>query len=343
MSWLDPVGAQILSSRLNKRLVHRNRVARQNGEPGLFITLTYNRADWESAQELWDNAGSLRHVPRFMDRLRKLGVVERSAVWCCKKEFQQGGWLHYHLLVYGVRYLPPEVAADAWGHGFVSIKRVNRRRLDYTAKYNAKIGQYPEWLLDREVGSVRIFSVSHGFWQASEAQQAQSPSEGAPLPFGEGAGGLGGVRSRLPTVMQTQGCNDRLTFRDRIREARQIVSVHEEGGAWSVVPGLQSDVILGMCLLGFKCDGHKYGGMVYRADHEDVLLAMRAIHDWKARHRDLTAVAEFWAAEEGAGRGYAGASGGCSRASDGGAVALNLITNQNCAQSEPLQVGYLPF
>lgn len=158
-SWFAPLGAVAKSARLRADL---ERVV----VPGdaVFITLTYRRGS-ESPADLWERASEERHVRRFVDALEK--VVGRSlrGEWVRKAEFQSGGFVHWHLIVRGVRHVPHEALAGAWRHGFVWVSRCTRKRLGYFAKYFSKAETIPGFLLASRMRSVKVVAASPGFWR----------------------------------------------------------------------------------------------------------------------------------------------------------------------------------
>lgn len=268
-SWLDPTGGLILSRRLEKRLIKRASVARKQKQPGLFITLTYDRKAWESPEHLWNEAAEHRHVPHFLKRLKRAMKHKAKFSWVCKKEFQEGGWLHYHLILYGLDYIEFETLREAWGFGHVYAQRVSRRRIGYLAKYNAKFGEYPQWLYQREARSVKIISVSQGFWKPSEGDKQVDKRL---------------TESRRPLdEMRVQGCSDGLTLAERIEEARSFVVCKDSAGKWTKLEGDVNRIYAGMYLHGHRCTGRSYGGLSYAADLADVQLAQMAYEAYERR------------------------------------------------------------
>jgi hypothetical protein len=93
-SWLDPEFGGLVAWKFGGRLWRR--VAREHG---VFITLTYRRDPYAGPQDLYLRAGEGKHVARFMERLGKATGENFGGRWVCKAEFQDRGWVHFHLLV----------------------------------------------------------------------------------------------------------------------------------------------------------------------------------------------------------------------------------------------------
>lgn len=119
-----------------------NQIKRPAVQSALFVTLTYP-GEWPKAWERWK-----RDIDTFGKRLRRQypGV---SFVW--RLEYQRRGAPHFHLLVFGVPFIPHDWVARAWYDVVGSndprhlkagteIKRVRRFRsvIAYAAKYIGK-------------------------------------------------------------------------------------------------------------------------------------------------------------------------------------------------------------
>lgn len=172
-SWLDPQCSGILGWQLGKRLW-----SRVQGRPGCFITLTYKRDKYEDSRDLYRTQAEEQHVPLFMRRLaRVLGVKSLKGRWLCKMEFQEGGWVHWHIVLLGPTFIDHAALTRAWGHGHVLIKRLTKKRVFYTCKYVAKGGddKLPMWIYGEAPRSVKIVRVSPGFWGDTSEPRAKSP------------------------------------------------------------------------------------------------------------------------------------------------------------------------
>ncbi len=167
-SWLDPESAGILGWKLGKRLW-----ARCKGHEGRFITLTYDRKNYLDAQDCFDKSRAQKHVSRFM---RKLGAAincDLRGKWICKLEFQEGGWVHWHILLLDVGYIPQKIVLDIWGKGFIHLKQLNEANAMYLTKYVAKDGSIPGFVYDYPSRSIKVVRASLGFWNDEQAKRAR--------------------------------------------------------------------------------------------------------------------------------------------------------------------------
>jgi hypothetical protein len=159
-SWLDGRYSKMLAYQLADRLV-----ARCQGEKVLKIELTYRREEYSDPADLYDRASEERHVRRFIESLKRYLKTNLTGRWLCKMEFQEGGWVHWHLLILGIDYINHSDLTELWGHGYVWVRRADERELRYVCKYVAKDGQFPAFLYLRPIRSVKIIRVSPGFWK----------------------------------------------------------------------------------------------------------------------------------------------------------------------------------
>lgn len=138
---------------------------RLQGERGLFITLTYNRQGWGSPLECYRASKDLKHVARFMQKVARTLRGSLRGRWMCKMEFQTDGWVHYHIVLLGVRRIPHARLTALWGHGHVWVNALKPGKHGaYLAKYVAKLGETPEWVYTERARAVKVFSASPGFW-----------------------------------------------------------------------------------------------------------------------------------------------------------------------------------
>ena len=159
-SWLDPEAGMCKGARLGERLITRCK-----GHRGLFVTLTYDRSNYADGLDLYRDCQDGQHVPLFIRRLeRRIGQSLRGK-WICKAEFQTGGWLHFHLIILDIDRIDHSVCAEAWGHGFVWLKRLTPRRIRYTCKYVAKGGSIPAWVYGERERSFKVIRTSRDFWK----------------------------------------------------------------------------------------------------------------------------------------------------------------------------------
>ena len=159
-SWLNAATGLAVAAKFRERLVKR-----LEGESGVFVTLTYDRQNWSDAYELYRASAEERHVRLFIRRLGQYLGESLTGRWACKMEFQQEGWVHWHLVLLGVKRIPHEDLTELWGMGHVWIDRLKKKRVVYFAKYVAKLGEsIPGFLLAERQGSVKVVRVSPGFW-----------------------------------------------------------------------------------------------------------------------------------------------------------------------------------
>lgn len=157
-----PVGGGLrgrcgLFSRGSRRRLMRRMGQLQNETQALFVTLTYPAA-WPGDWQLWKV-----HLDRFCKRLKRK-FAGAGLMW--KLEPQQRGAPHFHLIVFGVDWMPPAWLARAWyecvGSGDelhllagTQVQRVRSARgcRLYAAKYLGKvIDELPEGVNWEEVG-----------------------------------------------------------------------------------------------------------------------------------------------------------------------------------------------
>ena len=118
----------------------------------LFLTLTYHETT-PGGEE------SKRHLDRFFKRLdRYLSGISWSAIW--RLEWQKRGVIHYHVMIWGIRFIPKSTVKRMWhevtqetseehaGQGaFIEFLRSTRQAMVYVSKYLCKTSsddQMPE-------------------------------------------------------------------------------------------------------------------------------------------------------------------------------------------------------
>lgn len=177
-SWFDHRGAKYQLMQLNEKLTRRC-----EGMDGVFITLTYRRDGYESPRDLYHQCQQQKHVPYFIRRLGKMLGEDFKGRWLSKMEFQEGGWIHFHLLILGIDYIKHSVLWDAWGHGYVFINRMTPKRIGYFCKYVSKEGAYPSWVYGQRLRSMKVIRVSPGFWGHGQTTPSTTSQKKPPLPF----------------------------------------------------------------------------------------------------------------------------------------------------------------
>lgn len=159
-SWLSVDFARSRGAELADQLRERCK-----GEDGVFVSVTYDRDDWESPHELYRAASEERHARLFIRAVGRILGQNLTGRWLCKMEFQRGGWLHFHFVILGVKHIPHDRLTAAWGMGFVWVNRITRKRTDYLCKYVSKDGAMPTFLYGEKSRSVKVIRTSPGFWQ----------------------------------------------------------------------------------------------------------------------------------------------------------------------------------
>ncbi len=199
-SWFDPLSVPSLSFNLAERI--KNRMGRRRG---LFITLTYRRDDHESPRELFYQMKEQQHVPLFIRRLQKYLGISLKGKWMRKMEFQDGGWIHFHLIIDYSGYIPQSDIQTLWGHGFVWVNRWKDSIANYMTKYVAKDGDVPAWILAEKPKTVKIISVSPGFWE--EENEKKVYDKKIPDPWGKSG-------CYIPIAVRLEECRNRVLCKE---------------------------------------------------------------------------------------------------------------------------------
>jgi hypothetical protein len=184
-SWLDYQWAKAFGAKLATRLEERC-----TGERGVFLTLTYQRNEYENPRDLYRQASEKKHVAEFIKRLARHLGESMTGRWICKMEFQEGGWVHWHLIVLGVSRIEHAALSSLWGFGHVWIKRMTKDSRRYMTKYVAKGDGLPAFLYAERPRSVKVIRTSKGFWNYPPKDRPttireESPQLDAYRPIGE--------------------------------------------------------------------------------------------------------------------------------------------------------------
>ena len=213
-SWLDPTSQFALSMMLAHKLVDRCR-----GKRGVFVTLTYRRDEFEDPCDLYRKTGEQQHVPLFLRKVSRYLGVSLKGKWICKLEFQKGGWVHWHIIILGVKKIAHAELNNMWGRGHVWINRLSPNRIKYCCKYVCKGGEVPSWLLAEPTRSVKIIRVSPGFWGDATASRKGDAIEPMYQPF---------KNARVPMFkaigQRIEDCKNQLVARDEGDNFRQVVA-----------------------------------------------------------------------------------------------------------------------
>lgn len=105
----------------------------------IFITLTYERGDTDAQT-------AKANLFAFVKRLQRLFPTKRmSFVW--RMEFQARGAIHFHILAFGLPFIPKETIQILWGQvtcqsrPFTRIEMIfsSKKIMNYVGKYVAKV------------------------------------------------------------------------------------------------------------------------------------------------------------------------------------------------------------
>lgn len=114
------------------RLIDSNLTGRDS-----FLTLTF-------AENVTDVAWANRQFKNFIKRLNyhvngtKSSSLRYLAVW----ERQKRGAVHYHVCLFGIRYVPAYVIEDVWGHGNIDIRAISDTADGSPLNHVSNIGLY---------------------------------------------------------------------------------------------------------------------------------------------------------------------------------------------------------
>ncbi len=172
---------------------------------GLFITLTYRRDEYENPRELYYQMKEQQHVPLFIRRLSRYLNTSLTGKWMRKMEFQEGGWIHFHLIIDYSGFIPQTDLAELWGHGYAWVNRWDGRMAGYMTKYVAKDGKVPAWILAEKPKTVKIIAVSPGFWE--EETEKVKREKKTPDPWGK-SGCYIPIAVRLEEYRNTTLCRE---------------------------------------------------------------------------------------------------------------------------------------
>ncbi|MGB3468674.1 MAG: hypothetical protein WBA74_25540, partial [Cyclobacteriaceae bacterium] len=264
-SWVDPIGARELSSHVAGRLRRKAQAIKSRGADVLFVTLTYDPAvwgieDWASStssdrdrasERCWDAMTRDRHVHQLMECVSEVWGVDLKGKWWSKREFTKNGFLHHHLLVELPvdRHVQHVAFAVAWGHGpgGMGMGRVQFEKARtvegvavYCGKYCTKYGDDPpDWVFDRDHGSLRFTTCSDGWWADLESDLPGSPRP----PSSNDIRARERAEDRLHGVRETVGMRlDRMANTVRVRKA----------GRCEEIPGVTLEDIRASGLYGEK-------------------------------------------------------------------------------------------
>lgn len=186
------------------------------------IELTYNRKDQNGdtlpPEYFFDQSKAKRHVGEFMRRLRRRYP---HAEYFKASEFQQAGYVHFHLILCNVPDIPKLYLDSLWGHGHTWITRVSPQQVGYVSKgllYASKgVDELPAFMCQRS-SLTRLNSTSRHFYldEPKRTKPAKRAKDQRYVPT------IGEVRSRpdryvrahLCMVLAETGEEYRATLRD---------------------------------------------------------------------------------------------------------------------------------
>jgi len=93
-----------------RRLINAN-IGRHGGKD-VFMTLTF-------AENIQDVKKANYEFKKFRQRFEY--ELKEKLKYVCVVEFQQRGAVHYHLVLFGLPYIPAKVVHQIWGNGFVKL------------------------------------------------------------------------------------------------------------------------------------------------------------------------------------------------------------------------------
>lgn len=112
-----------------RRLINAN--VGRHGYKDVFLTLTF-------AENVMDVEKANYEFKKFRQRLEY--ELKRKLKYVCVVEFQKRGAVHYHVLFFGLPYVPAEAVREVWRNGFIKLNVIDN--VDnvgaYVSKYMSK-------------------------------------------------------------------------------------------------------------------------------------------------------------------------------------------------------------
>lgn len=258
MSWIDPEGGPRLAHAFQQRLEAKLDIDSERTANSRFITLSYDREPYgdQGQFDLWNEAQrGDGHLKLFWRRLSRRLKRKFSGKWVAKKEFQEGGWLHWHILLYDCGHIDHQDITEAWGKGYAWISKVDKKSANYLAKYQAKCGAVPGWLYDMPGRSLKFIQSSPGFWAHEKEDEFPKPkiprTDYTPKPY----------KPQQPLWM-------------RIELARQMITIRSDKDTQRTVQGDYNSLLIALRMMGCKYEGKRFGQVEFAATYEDVKRAM---------------------------------------------------------------------
>lgn len=276
-SHLDPDYGPVMAGEKRRRLERRLQMELDAKRSFVMLTLSYERSPYSSPQELYTEASRLQHLNKAMKRLGENVREKLTGRWFAKCEFQTGGWLHYHVILLGFKFLDFDDLYDAWGHGGVYISAGKVKHAGYVSKYCSKESEqpYPEWLYGFKAGSVKLYSASPGFWKPLNELDAEDKPE---RPISE--------LCQLPDRQHAEYISTRMaameadyngfrTVGQCIDDARQLIRVKDDRGRFQEYQVDEYAVRHALGLNGSEYHGKRLGWHEFSGTVHDVENAVR--------------------------------------------------------------------
>lgn len=170
-NWYTPEGA-------NKKFNLLKKKGLPQFQDWRFITLTVDQLKFKNSQSAYCH---IKKNFRYFIRDLKSYLGIKTLRWISKLEFQQNGFVHWHMLIDYRKPIDVSMLAEIWGYGLVHIARNKERDMPYTFKYISKsVDGLPKWFL--ELSRPRVFQSSGIFpkeqkkVQKSEQNKDKKPS-----------------------------------------------------------------------------------------------------------------------------------------------------------------------
>lgn len=156
----------------------KRKLIESRGVPNLknwrFLTLTLDQSLFEGPLSAYFTV-----TDNFSRRIKSVceAMGKRDARWCCKMEFQENGWVHFHLAVdirskLSFQCINKDIP-KAWSFGRTDVQRIESGRLSYFFKYVFKCpltkleATVPDWFDSYEKDGKTLMLAR--FWRVSKS------------------------------------------------------------------------------------------------------------------------------------------------------------------------------
>lgn len=134
-----------------RRLINAN--VGRHGDKDVFLTLTF-------AENVTDVKKANYEFKKFRQRLEYM--LETKLKYVCVVEFQKRGAVHYHILFFGLPYVPAEAVREIWGNGYIKLNAIDN--VDnvgaYVTKYMSK-----SMIDDERLRGLKSYFCSRGLYK----------------------------------------------------------------------------------------------------------------------------------------------------------------------------------